>query len=112
MRRIIFGLLTGLVCNALLVAWQPHCRAEDKSVAIFGHRQGEAIFLSAKLTNALDVTVTLTCDLENLEPSLPMPITAESNGKAEVPLVTLHVIDRAKPYKSTGTECWSMPAIA
>ena len=28
-----------------------------------------------------------------------MPVTAESDGKLEVALVTLHVIDRTKPYK-------------
>jgi murein DD-endopeptidase MepM/ murein hydrolase activator NlpD len=73
--------------------------ADDKGLRIVEQRQGETIVLLAKLINALDVTMTLTTDMENLSPSIPLPATFDSDGKSEVQLVTLHVIDRTKPYK-------------
>lgn len=75
------------------------CSGQDKSVAIVRQSEGVNIVISAKLTDALDVTITLNCDLENLQPTTPLPVTVDSDGKSDVPLVTLRVIDRTRPYK-------------
>jgi len=57
------------------------------------------VVLTAKLSNALDVTMTISVDAENLAPSIPLPATIDSDGRSEVELVTLRVVDRSKPYK-------------
>lgn len=84
---------------AVLLCGPAACSAEDKSVAIVAQSQGDNVVVSARLANALDVTITLNCDLDNLIPTTPLPITVDSDGKTDVTLVTLRVIDRARPYK-------------
>ena len=75
------------------------CAAADKAVQIVEQREGETVTLTAKLTNAIDVTMTLSADLENLAPSIPLPATIDSDGKTDVPLLTFQVVDRKKPYR-------------
>ena len=74
-------------------------RADDKAVSVAGHMEEDGIHVVARLTGALDVTMTVGLDLENLAPSVPLPVTVDSDGKTELPLVTLRIVDRAKPYK-------------
>ena len=83
---------TALVCAAA-------CSAEDKAVTIVSQTQGGSTLLTAKLNNATDVTITLTCDLDNMRPSSPFPITIDSDGKTEVPIVLLRVVDRSRAFR-------------
>jgi len=104
-KRCLSVFLAVAVALALFGA-QRACLAADNAVQILEQRQGETVSLVAKLTNALDVTMTVSGDLENLTPSTPLPTTIDSDGKPEVPIVSLHVVDRTKPYKYSYRISW------
>lgn len=96
--------VTGLAIAILLFA-RP-CSAEDTAVQLIERQQGDDVVVSAKLTNALDVTMTLSGEVLNMRPSAALPITVDSEGKSEVPLVTLHIVDRSKPSHNSCRLAW------
>ncbi len=84
----------------------PSCSAEDPAVQIVEQRQGDTFLVVAKLTNALDVTITLNGETNNLAPSATLPVTVESAGKSEVPILTLRIVDRRKPSHYSYRIAW------
>ena len=69
----IAALLVGVLCAPTA------CSADDKAVQLVEERQGDNIVVTAKLTNALDVTMTLNVDIQNLS---PRPAAGEPVGDA------------------------------
>lgn len=99
MRSTVCTRVATTVAALFLIAIPAASSADDGAVQIVEKRVDDTVSLTAKLTTALDVTMSITLDLENLALMSPLPAAVESDGKPEVPLVTLRVVDRHKPNK-------------
>ena len=65
---------------------------DDSSVRIVEDRRNDTIHLFVESTNCLDVTITLTGDLQNMAASPSLPLTVETKGRRSVELVQFHSI--------------------
>lgn len=71
---------------------------DDPGVRIVEERQGEAVRLFVESTNCLDIVITLTCDLQNMQPSAGLPLTVETRGRHRVPLIDLRAARPEQPW--------------
>src|SRR5882762_1797103 len=89
-RLLVLLLLTGRLLGA---------GCDDPGVRVFTERRGDVIHLFAESTNCLDITLTLMADLKNMRPSVPLPLTIDTHGRALVELATVQPDKPGKPWQ-------------
>jgi hypothetical protein len=82
--------------GALAVFISTAALGQNPKVKILEKREGKVYTLSAKLEDCLDATITLDCQLVNMSPSIPVPLTVDSAGRREFDLIKITMIDRFK----------------
>ena len=70
---------------------------DDPGVRVTEIRDGDAVRLAVDTTNCLDITLSLTAELQNMHASTPLPLTIETHGQKHVELVTFHTDNAAQP---------------
>ena len=79
---------------------------DDPGVRVTEDRQGNVIRLSVETTNCLDITLTLTADLQNMRASAALPLTIETRGAAHTELVTLEADNPAQAWRYSYRYDW------
>ncbi len=79
---------------------------DDPGVRVVEERQGNLTRLFVTTTNCLDVTLTLTAELKNMNASPPLPVTVETQGRSRVEIVTLQTVNPAQPSSHHYTYSW------
>jgi murein DD-endopeptidase MepM/ murein hydrolase activator NlpD len=80
--------------------------SDDTGVHVVEERVGSDTHLFVTTDNCLDITFTLEARLQNIAPSLALPLTVETNGHRRVEIVRLRTIDSAKPAHYSYTYRW------
>ncbi|AOS43232.1 Murein DD-endopeptidase MepM [Lacunisphaera limnophila] len=81
MRRLLLALL--------LAVRLAGANCDDPGIRVTEERQGDIVRLYAETTTCLDLTFTLTADLQNIRTSAPLPATVESRGSPRFLLLEL-----------------------
>jgi len=79
---------------------------DDPGVRVVEERQGNLIRLFVTTDNCLDVTITLSAQLQNMRASAPLPVTVETQGHSRVEICTLQTVDPAQPSSYPFTYSW------
>jgi len=95
-------LLTGLLWFGLA----HHALADDKNVVIYKVRDGQTIYLVAKMNHCSEATITVTGAPKNLVSSVPLPFTVEMAGQKQKVLTVFKPIDPNAPCSCNGEFFW------
>ncbi|HZP61683.1 MAG TPA: M23 family metallopeptidase [Opitutaceae bacterium] len=87
-----------------MVVLSAECR--DPGVRVTADQRDDGVHILAQSDNLLDYVITLDAKLENMIPSVPLPLTMEVRGKKEVELVVLRVREAQLPKTYHYTYGW------
>lgn len=97
LRLILFLLL------ALRLAGQ---NCDDPGVRVTAERSGDTVRIFVETANCLDITLTVTPEVQNMRSSVPLPVTIDTRGRNRVDVVTLRRDDRSQPWSYRYRYSW------
>jgi murein DD-endopeptidase MepM/ murein hydrolase activator NlpD len=82
--------------------------AEDRCVQVAESRQDDRIALVARLEGCSEATISLTAELENMTPSVALPLTIDAAGRDHFVLVVFQRKDPHAPFRYTWSYRWKI----
>lgn len=96
-------LLSLFLLLALRLAGQ---NCDDPGVRVTAERSETTVRIFVETSNCLDITLTVTPDVQNAHSSVPLPVTLDTRGRNRVEVVTLRRADPNKPWRYSYRYSW------
>ena len=81
--------------------------SDDPGVSIVEERHDGSLRLFVTTTNCLDITITLSAQLQNMGASPAMPVTVETRGQRRLELAAFERLDPGRPWDCRYTYRWN-----
>ena len=81
--------------------------SDDPGVSIVEERHEGSLRLFVTTTNCLDITITLSAQLQNMSASSALPLTVETRGQRRLELAAFERLDPRQPWDCRYTFHWN-----